>query len=130
MGATLNDDAPTRVQPTGKRGGEWVTLGEEAYRIPPLGFRAVQELADDVASLQTMGARPTPEQMAVVVRIVHAAIVRNYPDMTAPQVDDMLDIGNYQQVLGAVLSIGGFTKGRAEPGEAPQAPIGAVSTPP
>lgn len=36
---STDGDTVKRVQPTGKRGGEWVTLGEEAYRIPPLGFR-------------------------------------------------------------------------------------------
>lgn len=124
----MADDAVTRVQPAGKRGGEWVVIGDEAYRIPPLGFRAVQELADDVADLANIGARPTPAQMGTVARIVQAAMARNYPDITTEQVDDMLDLGNYQAVLGAVLHIGGFREGRGGQGEA-AASIGAGSTP-
>ena len=126
----MSDDAPKRIQPEKTRGGEWVTLGDEQYRIPPLSFRAVQELQDDVASLSQMGARPTPEQMGVVIRIVHSAMSRNYPSITPEQIDEMLDMGNYQDVLGAVLAIAGFKqKGRAETGEA-MASAGTASTSP
>lgn len=126
---STDGDTVKRVQPTGKRGGEWVTLGEEAYRIPPLGFRAVQELQDEVQGLASIGQRPTPEQMGTVSRIVHAAMVRNYPDLTVEEVDDMLDLGNYQEVLGAVLSIAGFKKAGAGPGE-PTASVGTQPTAP
>jgi len=117
---------PVRVPPERSRGGEWVTLGDEAYRIPPLAFRAVQELQDEVAGLAEMGSRPTPEQMGTVVKIVHSAMARNYPSLTMENVDDMLDLGNYQNVLGQVLQIAGFKKGSAEPGEA----MASAGTPP
>jgi hypothetical protein len=125
----MNDpgDKPTQVPPEKHRGGVWVTLGDESYRIPPLAFRSVQELADDVAGLATMGTRPTPAQMQTVSKIVHSAIARNYPSMTIEQIDDMLDIGNYQEVLSAVLVIGGFKKGAAGTGE-PAASTGTPAT--
>jgi hypothetical protein len=104
------DKPPVRVPPEKNRGGEWVTLGDEQYRIPPLAFRAVQELAEEVDGLRNMGTRPTAAQMATVSKIVHEAMKRNYPSMPITQVDDMLDIGNYQRVLGAVLQIGGFKR--------------------
>lgn len=110
MTDTGDDKPPTRVPPERSRGGVWVTLGDEQYRIPPLAFRSVQDLADEVAGLANMGTRPTPEQMATVSKIVHAALLRNYPSMPITQVDDMLDIGNYQAVLSAVLQIGGFKR--------------------
>ena len=127
----IDDDAPQKVQPQGKRGGQWITLGTEQYRIPPLAFIAVQELQDDVMGLAQMGARPTPEQMGVVARIVQSAMARNYPDITTDQVNEMLDLGNYQHVLGAVLAVAGFTKeaGTDGSGEA-SASTGAPSTAP
>lgn len=121
------DPPPVRVQPERTRGGEWVTLGDEQYRIPPLAFRSIQDLGDDIEGLKDIIGRPTPEQMGVVGRIVLAAIQRNYPSMTMERLDDMLDIGNYQAVLGAVLSIGGFRRAEGPPGEAP-ASTGSSST--
>jgi hypothetical protein len=119
-----------RVEPEGKRGGEWVTFGLESYRVPPLGFRAVQELAADIESLSKMGKRPTVAQMRVVASIAHAAMARNYPKLTVDEVLDMLDMGNWQRVLSAVLLISGFEKGGAAPGEAVSPPTGPPSTAP
>ncbi len=123
-------DEVVRVEPEGRRGGEWVTFGLEAYRVPPLGFRAVQELAGDIESLAKMGRRPTAAQMKVVATIVQSALARNYPKITVDEVLDMLDMGNWQPCLGAVLQIAGFEKGRAETGEAPAPTTGATSMPP
>jgi hypothetical protein len=121
-----DNDEIQKVQPTGKRGGKWVTLGLEAYRIPALGFAAIADLQDDVESLRDMGGRPSPEHMKVVAKIVHAAMLRNYPEMTVAEVEDMLDLDNYSPVLSAVLSISGFSKGPTTVGGAPA----SVGTPP
>lgn len=118
-----------RVEPERNRGGQWVSIGDEQYRIPPLAFRAVQELQDEVSALAQMGARPTPDQMSTVTRIVHSAMSRNYPSITMELIDDMLDLGNYQDVLSAVLSIGGFKTAGDGSGELP-ASIGAPPTSP
>lgn len=125
-----DDDVPVRVQPELKRGGRWVTIGDEQYRIPPLAFTAVQELQDEVAGLAQIGLRPTPAQMGTVAKIVQSAMARNYPSMTVEQVNLMLDLGNYQDVLGAVLAVAGFEKAegggsgeaRASTGTPPTAP--------
>ena len=114
----MSDEEVVRVEPEGKRGGEWIVMGLEAYRVPPLGFRSVQELAAEVESLAKMGRRPTAAQMKTVATIIHAAMARNYPALTVESVLDMLDMGNYQRVMAAVLQIAGFEKAGAESGEA------------
>src|SRR4051812_17617735 len=114
----MGTDSKTRIEPKRSRGGEWVAFGDEEYRVPPLAFRALQELADEVAGLQSMGSKPTTEQMTTIEKIVHSALSRNYPEMTLAEVSDMLDVGNYEHVLGAALSIAGFTRTRERsPGE-------------
>lgn len=125
-------DEVKRVEPQKNRGGEWVRLGDELYRIPPLAFRSVVELQDDVAGLREMGARPSPEQMNVVARIVHSAMARNYPALTIEEVLDMLDLGNYQEVLSAVLRVAGFKKdsGAADGSGETVASAGTASTAP
>lgn len=111
------DPAPVQVPVVKNRGGSWVRFGDEMYRVPPLSFRSLQELAEEVEGLQGM-VRPTAAQMTTIEKIVHAALVRNYPDLTLLTVADMIDVGNYEEVLSAALSIAGFTRARgATPGE-------------
>lgn len=105
--------APRIPVPGKDRGGKWVDFGDEAYRVPALGLLAIQELGADIESLQMVGRIPNLEQMRTVVRIVHAALRRNYPQLTEEDVGDMLDIGNFQDVLGTVFAISGFVKGAA-----------------
>jgi hypothetical protein len=125
------DAALKKVPPDRNRGGEWVQLGDELYRIPPLAFRAIIDLQDRVEALAAISQRPTPEQMDTVAEIVHSAMVRNYTTMTLEQVGEMLDLGNFQDVLAAVLTIGGFKKGGDGSGEAQTAaPTGVPSTSP
>lgn len=121
----------TRIEPQNRRGGEWVQLGLDLYRIPPLAFASVVELQSDVEGLRDMGDRPTPQQMSVVARIVHSAMARNYPSLKIDEVLDMLDLGNYQDVLAAVLRVAGYKKdsGDGAPGET-GASVGTASTAP
>lgn len=99
-----------KIEPEKKRGGRWVVIGEEQYKIPPLAFGDIRELMADVESLRSMSEHPTPDQMKVVTTLVWKALARNYPSMSLKDVDDMLDFGNFYEVLGAVLSVSGFVK--------------------
>ncbi|HEY6020565.1 MAG TPA: hypothetical protein VIY48_11950 [Candidatus Paceibacterota bacterium] len=112
------EDQVTRIPPVNKRGGKWVRMGMEEYRIPPLGFGAIQELQSRLGALQGMTAAPTPEQVKIVAEIVHMALQRNYPDIKAEQVAEMLDLGNFREVFGAVLSMSGYSEGKPS-GEQP-----------
>jgi len=94
----------------------WVLFGIEEYRIPPLAFGALQDLQENIGSLQGMSTNPTKDQMNVVVDIVHMAVKRNYPDIDINELRDMIDLGNFQAVLEAVLNTSGFKK--VESGEA------------
>jgi hypothetical protein len=125
----MNDEVLLKdVQPERNRGGKWVPFGSERYLVPPLSLLAVQQLADDVESLSTMTNRPTPEQMGVVIGIVHAAMKRNYPSMTPDDLGEMIDLGNWQEVMAAVLMISGYDKKGDRPSGETVAPTGATST--
>ena len=116
--ATATDEEVKRVPPEKTRGGVWVRFGLEEYRVPPLAFGVLQELAQHVDVLQSMDpSHPTQEQMGIVFWLVHKALQRNYPDMTLEQVQEMLDLENCTAVLEATLSAAGFR--RVAPGEAP-----------
>lgn len=121
-----------RNTPEKNRGGKWVLIGGEEFLVPPLSLRSVVDLEDRVQALRNIEAgRPTPEQMNTVAEIVHAALARNYPSISVDDVGDMLDLGNFDAVLSAVLSIGGFRKEPVASGEVqPEAPTGTASIAP
>jgi len=101
---------PTRHQPAVDRGGEWVVLSGEEYKIPPLNFRSLRELQGKISSLNTGGGLPTAAQMTTVIEVVHAALKRNYPDITVEAIEDIVDVGNMMQVFTAVLQVSGMQR--------------------
>ncbi len=106
-----------RVEPEKNRGGVWVKFGDEEYKVPALGFGALRDLQDNVGKLVgVQNGRPSEEQMNAVIDIVHAALKRNYPSLNRQDVDDMLDIENFQPILEAVLKVS--LSARPQSGEA------------
>lgn len=124
------DDQPTRVEPQNKRGGVWVTFGDEQYKMPSLPFRALQELGEEIKSLRAVGDVPTPDQMTTMEKVIHCALVRNYPDLTVAQVSGMLDLANFEKALSACLDIAGFKRAEGRASGESAASTGAASIAP
>jgi hypothetical protein len=118
------EDTIVRIPPSKNKGGEWVQMGMEEYRIPPLGFAAIKDMQANLEILQGMkdAGAPNDDQMKVVAEVVHAAMRRNYPDMTSEQVLDMLDLGNFRKVFEAVLGMSGYRKAASGEALAPTTP--------
>lgn len=81
--------------------------------VPPLTLRAVTALSERLAAY-TGGVGSN--DVALVVDTVHAALVRNYPEITRDDVSDLVDLGNMAAVMQATLKVGGFQE--RQPGEA------------
>lgn len=122
-----HEDEVRRVVPAKSRGGKWVRIGDEEYRIAALGFGALQELGDEISKLAGIVGIPSKEQMDTVVKVVHTALQRNYPNMKFGEVYDMLDLSNFSDIMDAVLNMSGFVKRNSAPGET-RASIGTGST--
>ena len=107
----------TRVPvPGSDKGGAWVRMSDKEYKVAPLNFRALRELAGSIKVLQTIkeGEMPNAEQMETLVKIAHSAIHRNYPEITIDEVAEGLDFGNFSSVLSAVMGVAGLL-GREAP---------------
>lgn len=107
-----------RVPPKRNRGGRWVNFGGRELMVPPLSLGTIKSMQQELASLQSMAGVPSPSQIDTVVGLFHAALVRNYPEMTRAEVEDDVDLGNYSELLSAVMNISGFEKGQPGQGEA------------
>lgn len=132
MSTPDTQEGPVRVVPTGKRGGVWITLGDEQYRVAPLGLGTLRDpdFGSVLTSLGSIRGLPTPAQIDNAITFLHAALIRNYPAMTNAEVEAMIDLGNLQEILSATLGVSGFKpNGEKVSGEA-TASTGTVPTSP
>lgn len=118
--------------------GVAITMGGQEWVVPPLTLGQLRRLLPKVRQLSEIGAQMGETQIGVLVEIVAAALQRNYPELAAEAVEELLDLGNAAAVLNAVLTGSGLTPtvplpGEAEapgrvPGATTMATIGATST--
>lgn len=97
-----------------KYDGVTVYMDGKEWVIPPLSVRQFRE---HYQTLLDTDITPENFQSKIADRlpIVLAAINRNYPDVTPEQLLDMLDLGTFKQVIGAIANSGGIRA--AKPGE-------------
>ena len=101
--------------------GSKINLGGNDYIVPPLSFKHLRTLEEKIAALSGIKTKPTADQLSAVIEIVHAAITRNYPDITKEQLEDWLDIGNMKTVIPAIMGMSGLVSSGesvAGPGQA------------
>lgn len=100
--------------------GVKVTMGGREFILPPLTLKALRKMGPKIKLLGTMTDVPTEEQIAAMVEVVHAGLVRNYPDITVDELEDLIDLGNLREVFPAVMASSGLS--RVTPGEVVGAP--------
>jgi hypothetical protein len=86
----------------------------------------MRRLKPKIEAIAAIGAEMGEEQVDAICEVVAAALGRNYPDMTAERVADMLDLGNAQLVFRAILGGSGLREVR--PGEAAAVATSTIST--
>lgn len=89
-----------------------ITLGADSYTVPPLSLGALEQLQERMATFT--GDIGDPKQVATAIDALHAALRRNYPDMTREQVADMIDVGNMIEAFEAVMDVSGARRKAAE----------------
>ncbi len=88
--------------------GTDIDLGGETYCCPPLCLDDAQAYLPKISAVQASGSMTTPEGIAIVKEVVHAALKRNYPEITLDTVGRGLDLGNLREIMDAVMARSGF----------------------
>lgn len=102
----------------GRIPGTLINLGGVEFVMPPLNLDQVQQFE---GILPTMGQKLTfRENMEEAMPLLHAALSRNYPDLTVEDLGPLIDLGNFAQACAAVAASSGFVA--AKPGEPQPAP--------
>jgi hypothetical protein len=118
----MSEFAPPKIP------GVEITLGGETFIVPPLNFRALRTHLDAIAGMTT-GVPLSRDQLDMAVALILTALRRNYPQMDADRLEELLDMANIKIVLPAILGASGLVSaGEAQAiGTAPS--IGTASTP-
>lgn len=97
-------------------------LGGETFVVPPLSLGALEQLEDQLAAFT--GDISDRKQVATAIDATHAALRRNYPEITREAVAELVDVGNMVEAFQAVMDVSGARRKAAEaaagsaPGEA------------
>src|SRR5687768_7222090 len=95
--------------------GKPIRLGEQDYVIPPLSLKQVKALKGDIEALDT--SEFSDSALDTVIKLVHAALSRNYPSISVQQLEEWIDLGNVKQLVDIILGQSGFKLGEAVPVE-------------
>lgn len=86
--------------------GHSIKVGERNLLVPPLSLNQLEAHKDELAALDAVEQNPAEafksgafQKMLV---LMHAAISRNYPEMSLEAVGDLVDLANFKQFLSAV----------------------------
>jgi len=112
--------------------GVIVKLGERELEVPPLSLGQIKRLSKEVGTLQVLrpGDAIDPGMLDMFLSVVHAALSRNYTDVTKEWLEDVVDLGNMVEVVNAVMNVSGFVQGvQRTTGEQASRLTGTGSTP-
>ena len=89
------------------------------FIVPPLSLGAVEILQDKLAKFR---GEMDKESIAFVIEATTVSLQRNYPDITEEEVkNELLDLGNMSDVIGAVLDVSGLKRKAQEESGKPKA---------
>jgi hypothetical protein len=112
--------------------GEVVTLGGTAYTVPPLSLAGLKA---SLPAIQRIAVSPdgdvaTPlEHLDDLFDICYAALRRNYPGLARAELDDLIEPGELQPLVRAVIKLSGLAAVQEKNGAAVASPsTGPAST--
>jgi hypothetical protein len=115
--------------------GVEINLGGTPYIVPGLSLGQLKRFKETMKQIDAIAAANSASDIPDSVvddicTVIHAALLRNYPDLTAEQLMGFLDTNNMREILPAVMGVSGLKKVRA-PSAQKETPIptGAGSTP-
>lgn len=79
------------------------TIGGEEYIIPALSLGQIKQLKPVIQNLKF-------DDYDGMAQIIHAAISRNYPEITLAKVNEILDLNNILDIVDAVTNSSGLKK--------------------
>ncbi len=83
--------------------------------IPPLSLGAMEQLQERLTGMSD--DMFDPGNISTVIDTLHAALGRNYPDMTREEVANLVDLENMQEAMTCAMDISGIKRKALEAGQ-------------
>ena len=80
-----------------------INLGGRDFVAPPLPLKVFRLHPDWFETLNDLAGLPTPETVEIMTQIILSALQRNYPDITAETLEDLLDVSNMPIAMRAIM---------------------------
>lgn len=95
-----------------KFAGKPIVLGDTTLVVPPLALGAIKNgLHDKILTLTGLdGVQAILDHLDDMLEVILSAIHRNYPDYTAEELAEVIDLGNVVDVLTTVLGQSGYER--------------------
>lgn len=87
-------------------------FGECVLVIPPLSLGAYEQLQQQLSELPV--DQREASYTSTAIDTVHAALLRNYPDMTREEVGNLMDFSNMQGAMECTMDVAGLKRKAAE----------------
>lgn len=87
--------------------GILLDLGGTRYEVPPLALGDLERLQDRLGAYQ---GGLDAASVGTVLDVAHAALRRNYPELTRERIGELVDLGNMADVFEAVMDVSGLKR--------------------
>lgn len=102
--------------------GRTFNIGGQEWVVPALSLATLRRFSkeDILGKLGSIEGNVFGEaQVDAAVQVIHAALVRNYPGVTPEQVAEMVDLGNFREMVRAIFGQSGVETVPAGEGGSP-----------
>ncbi len=93
-----------------------VELGGRKLTVPPLNFKALQQLQGRLEGFSATSSSVGTADMALVADVLESALRRNYDpsDVSRDFIEEHLDVGNMMDLMQAAMDVGGLLRKKIE----------------
>lgn len=115
--------------PNPKFEGESVRIGDGTFVVPSLSIKQARKMWPTILELDK-GITPEnlPEKYGMMIELIHAALSRNYPDISIEDLEEMIDMGNVRRLVRIISAQSGLNRPGAQPVAPAVKSIGETST--
>ena len=95
---------------------ETIKLGDKEYVVPSLSIKQAKDLWPEILKLnEGVDVSNLPEKYDKIVKIIHTAMTRNYPELKEEDLFDVVDMSNIKILQLAVMGQSGLITSGSRP---------------
>lgn len=93
--------------------GVRVELGGSTYILPPATIATLEDFSERLDAFNAKFAKQeefNTADLGIVADLIHACLLRNYPEITRRFVAEQVDLGNFMDLMASAVDISGLLR--------------------